>query len=89
MKKGKNKSESQNLTPSSRDRACRMRRGGWGHASILLVMPNMAPDSAGLTLGVFLWPHLCPVPKDGQNLSGRSRNTREQAPLQTAILESL
>ena len=43
-KKGKNKSESQNLTPSSQDCACRMRRGGWGRASILLVMPNMAPD---------------------------------------------
>ena len=29
LKKGKNKSESQGLTPSSWDLACKMRRGGW------------------------------------------------------------
>ena len=34
-----------NLTPSSRDRACGMRRRGWGRASILSVMPNAAPNS--------------------------------------------
>ena len=44
QKKGKNKSESQDLTPSSRFRACGMRRGCWAHASILSVMPNAAPD---------------------------------------------
>ena len=38
-------SESQELTPSSRVRACGMRRGGWGHASILSVMPNAAPNN--------------------------------------------
>ena len=43
-KKGKNKSESQGLTPSSWDYACKMRRGGWGRASILSVMPNAAPN---------------------------------------------
>ena len=41
-KRGKNKSELQGLTPSSWVCACRMRRGVWGHASILSVMPNMA-----------------------------------------------
>ena len=41
---GKNKSESQGLTASSRDRACEMRRGGWGRISILSVLPNVAPD---------------------------------------------
>ena len=49
-KKGKNKSESQDLTPSSRDRACGMRREGWGNASILSVMPNMAPNKEFYTL---------------------------------------
>ena len=44
-KRGKNKSELQGLTPSSQVCACGMRRGGWGHASILSVMPNAAPDS--------------------------------------------
>ena len=43
-RKGKNKSESQDLTPSSRACACGTRRGSWGHASILPVMPNVAPD---------------------------------------------
>ena len=43
-RRGKDKSELQGLTPSSRGRACRMRRGVWGHASILSVMPNAAPD---------------------------------------------
>ena len=50
-RRGKNKLELQGLTPSSRVRACGMRRGGWGRASILLVMPNaadVAPDSLGL-----------------------------------------
>ena len=42
--RGKDKSELQGLIPSSWGRACRMRRGVWGHASILSVMPNMAPD---------------------------------------------
>ena len=44
-KRGTNKSELQGLTPSSQVCACGMRRGGWGHASILSVMPNAAPDS--------------------------------------------
>ena len=43
-RRGKNKSELQGLTPSSQVHACGMRRWGWGHASILSVMPNMAPD---------------------------------------------
>ena len=43
-KRGKNKSELQGLPPSSRVHACRMRRGVWSHASILSVMPNVAPD---------------------------------------------
>ena len=44
-RRGKDKSELQGLTPSSRGHACRMRRGVWGHASILSVMPNTAPDN--------------------------------------------
>ena len=47
-KRGTNKSELQGLTPSSRVCACGMRRGGWGHASILSVIPNMAPNSLRL-----------------------------------------
>ena len=43
--RGKNKSESQGLTPSSQVCAYGTRRGGWGHASILSVMPNTAPDT--------------------------------------------
>ena len=43
-RRGKDKSELQGLTPSSWGRACGMRRGVWGHASILSVMPNAAPD---------------------------------------------
>ena len=38
------KSESQGLTPSSWVRACGTRRGSWGRASILSVMPNVAPN---------------------------------------------
>ena len=44
LRRGNDKSELQGLTPSSQDRACEMRRGGWGHASILSVMPNAAPN---------------------------------------------
>ena len=44
-RRGKNKSESQGLTPSSRVRACGTRRASWGHASVLSVMPNAAPDN--------------------------------------------
>ena len=47
----KKKSESQGLTPSSRVCACGMRRGVWGYASILLVVPNAAPDT-----------NICPPP---------------------------
>ena len=43
-RRGKNKSELQGLTPSSHVRACGMWGGGWGRASILSVMPNVAPD---------------------------------------------
>ena len=43
-KESRNKSESQDLTPSSWVHACRIRRGGWGRASILSVMPNAAPN---------------------------------------------
>ena len=43
-RRGKNKSESQDLTPSSRVRVYGTRRGGWGRASILSVMANAAPD---------------------------------------------
>ena len=46
-RRGKNKSESQGLTPSSWVRACEMREGGWGSASILSVMPNAAPHRQG------------------------------------------
>ena len=46
LRRGKNKSELQGLTPSSQVRACGMRTGGWGRASILSVMPNAAPDSS-------------------------------------------
>ena len=44
-KESRNKSESQDLTPSSWVHACRIRRGGWGRASILSVMRNAAPDA--------------------------------------------
>ena len=44
LRRGKDKSELQGLTPLSQDRACGMKRGVWGHASILSVMPNTAPD---------------------------------------------
>ena len=44
-RRGKNKSGLQGLTPSSRVCACGMRRGGWGRASILSVMPNVAPNN--------------------------------------------
>ena len=47
-RRGKDKSELQGLTPPSRDRAYRMRRGVWGRASILSVMPNVAPDNVWL-----------------------------------------
>ena len=43
-RRGKDKSELQGLTPSFQDHACGMRRGVWGRASILSVMPNAAPD---------------------------------------------
>ena len=43
-RRGKDKSELQGLTPSSRDRACKMKTGIWGRRSILSVMPNAAPD---------------------------------------------
>ena len=44
-RRGKDKSELQGLTPSSRDHACGMRKQVWGCASILSVMPNVAPDT--------------------------------------------
>ena len=47
LRRGKDKSELQGLTPSSWDRACRMRRGDLGRASTLSVMPNAAPDRKG------------------------------------------
>ena len=47
-RRGKNRSESQGLTPSSWVRACGTRRGSWGRASILSVRPNVAPDSEGI-----------------------------------------
>ena len=43
-RKGKNKSESQSLIPSSQVCACGTKRGAWGRASILSVMPNAVPD---------------------------------------------
>ena len=48
LRRGKDKSELQGLIPSSQDRACGMRRGVWGCASIFSVMPNTAPDSEQL-----------------------------------------
>ena len=50
LRRGKNKSESQDVTPSSQVHACRTKRGGWGRASILSVMPNAAPDRSPLAL---------------------------------------
>ena len=44
LRRGKDKSELQGLAPSSQDHACRMRRGVWGRASILSIMPNVGPD---------------------------------------------
>ena len=44
LRRGKDKSELQGLTPSSRDCACGMKTGIWGRHSILSVMPNAAPD---------------------------------------------
>ena len=44
-RRGKDKSELQGLTPSSRGCACGMKRGVWGHASILSVIPTVAPDN--------------------------------------------
>ena len=49
-RRGKNKSESQGLTSSSRVCACGTRRGPWGHVSILSVMPNVAPDTISLRI---------------------------------------
>ena len=50
LRRGKNKSELQGLTPSSRGCACRMRREVWGRASILCVMPNTASDTQLLSV---------------------------------------
>ena len=44
-RRGKDKSELQGLTPSSRDHACGMKKRVWGRASILSVMPNVAPNT--------------------------------------------
>ena len=44
-RRGKDKSESQDPTPLSQVRAYGTRRGGWGHASILSIMPNAAPNT--------------------------------------------
>ena len=44
-RRGKNKSESQGLTPSSWVRAWGKKRGCWGHASILSAIPNAAPNT--------------------------------------------
>ena len=44
QRREKDRSKLQGLTPLSQDRACRMRRGVWGCASILSVTPNAAPD---------------------------------------------
>ena len=45
LRRGKDKSELQGLTPSSLDCACRMRRGVWGRGSILSVTPNTVPNT--------------------------------------------
>ena len=52
--RGKNKSESQGLTPSSWVRACGTKRRGWGCAAILSVMPNAATDTGSCSNG---WSH--------------------------------
>ena len=44
-RRGKNKSESQGITASSGVSACGTKRGGWGRATILSVMPIAAPDN--------------------------------------------
>ena len=54
-KRGKNKSELQGLPPSSWDCACGMRRGLLDRASILSVMPNVAPHIFALWLP---WAHI-------------------------------
>ena len=51
-RRGKNKSESQGLTPSSWVPACGKKRGDWVHASILSVMPTAAPDMAWRILSI-------------------------------------
>ena len=61
LRRGKNKSELQDLTPSSQARACGTRRGSWGHASILSVMPDAAPDTTAPALG-----NLLQVLREGQ-----------------------
>ena len=45
LRRGKDKSELQGLTPSSRGSAYGMRRGVWGHALILSVMSNEASNT--------------------------------------------
>ena len=47
LRRGKDKSELQGLTPLSQDRACGMKRGVWGRGSILSVTPNTAPNTGG------------------------------------------
>ena len=51
LRRGKDKSELQGLTPSSWGCACGMRRGFWGCASILSVMPKVAPDRKRIDAG--------------------------------------
>ena len=53
LRRGKDKSELQGLTPSSQGCACGMRRGVWGCASILSVMPNAAPRQSFLLVALF------------------------------------
>ena len=75
-RRGKNKSELQGLTPSSRVLACGMRRGAWGRASILSVMPNAASDTYQLCQG----PCLCTW---STSLGGRPYSGDTQAPRQS------
>ena len=45
LRRGKDRSELQGLTPSSRDPCLRNEEGAGHRVSILSVMPNMAPDT--------------------------------------------
>ena len=86
-RRGKNKSASQGLTPLSWVRGCGTRRGSWGRASILSVMPNAAPNSQHTfsPLGyVYGCRYICTCRGWGGRVEGRTRG-QENADLQLLI----